>query len=59
VLNFQGNTIFLGNEAECGGALLLYKNVSMTVGQFAEIDFVRNHAQRLGGAVMLEILRSS
>ena len=50
-LNFQGHTIFLENEAECGGALLLYKNVSMTVGQLAEIRFVRNHAQLLGGAV--------
>ena len=51
-VNFQGNVKFLYNEGEYGGALLLYQsNVSVLNGQFAEVSFVRNHAQESGGAV--------
>ena len=50
-INFQGNVTFLENEGGCGGALVLYQNVSVVIGQFAEVSFVRNRAQESGGAV--------
>ena len=50
-INFQGNVVFLDNEGEYGGALMLYQNVSVVIGQFAEVSFVRNRAQESGGAV--------
>ena len=52
-INFQGNTMFLENEGEYGGALCLYENVSVIVGRFevAEVSFVRNHAHKSGGAI--------
>ena len=48
---FQGSVVFQENEGEYGGALMLYQNVSVVVGQFAEVSFVRNYAQESGGAV--------
>ena len=51
-IHFQGNVSFLDNEGEYGGALILHQsNVSFCNGQFAEVSFVRNHAQESGGAV--------
>ena len=51
-IHFQGNVSFLDNEGEYGGALILHQsNVSVRNGQFAEVSFVRNHAQESGGAV--------
>ena len=50
-INFQENVVFRENEGEYGGALMLYHNVSVVTGQFAEVSFVRNHAQISGGAV--------
>ena len=50
-INFQGNVWFLDNEGGYGGALMLYQNVSVVIGQFAEVSFVRNHAKTSGGAV--------
>ena len=50
-INFQGSVMFLENRGGYGGALMLYQNVSVVIGQFAEISFVRNHAHKSGGAV--------
>ena len=50
-ITFQGNMKFMENEGEYGGALVLYQNVSVVIGQFAEVSFVRNCAQESGGAV--------
>ena len=47
----QGRVVFQENEGEYGGALLLYQKVSVVIEQFAEVSFVRNHAQKSGGAV--------
>ena len=51
VINFQGSVMFLENKGGYGGALMLYQNVSVVIGQFAEVSFVRNHAKTSGGAV--------
>ena len=51
LISFEGNAMFQENEGEFGGALMLYENVSVVIGQFAEVSFVRNHAQKSGGAV--------
>ena len=51
LINFQGNVVFMENRGKYGGALMLYQNVSVVTGQFAEVSFVRNHAQKSGGAV--------
>ena len=51
VINIQGRVMFMENEGEYGGALMLYQNVSVVIGQFAEVSFVRNYAQESGGAV--------
>ena len=50
-ITFQGNMKFMENEGEYGGALVLYQNVSVVIGQFAEVSFVRNCVQESGGAV--------
>ena len=51
VINIYGNMMFQENVGEKGGALMLYQNVSVVIGQFAEVSFVRNRAQESGGAV--------
>ena len=43
--------MFLKNEGENGGAVVLSRNVSVVIGQFSEVSFVRNRAQESGGAV--------
>ena len=50
-INIYGNMMFQENEGKYGGALMLYQNVSVVIGQFAEVSFVKNHAQESGGAV--------
>ena len=50
-INFYGNVMFMENEGVFGGALTLSHNVSVLIGQFADVSFVRNEVSESGGAV--------
>ena len=55
----HGSVVFQENEGEYGGALMLAQNVSVVIGKFAKVSFVKNHAYDLETQFMLEIPKLS
>lgn len=47
-VNFSGNSLFIGNAAEDGGALYL---LNIQISFFGDFIFSQNYAGRQGGAV--------